>query len=161
MSKAFHSQPSSRGTDYASRSDAGFTLLELLVVIFLITLIAGLSAVFFSRNLSFDRLNATAREMSATIRYARSLAQLHGEKQIVTIDIDSKFYGLAGRGNKSIPPEVAIKIIDPLAGEIHREKYRIVLNEFGGVEGGTIVLSRDKKVISIELDPVVGTVIIK
>lgn len=136
-------------------------MLELLIVVFLIILISGIAVVFFSRNLSSNRLTATAREMSATIRHARSLAQIHGEKQIVTLDLDSKFYGIEGRGNKGIPPDVSIKVIDPLLGEIRSEKYQIVLNESGGVEGGTIVLYQDNKSISIEPDPVVGTVIIK
>lgn len=144
-----------------SRDSAGFTLLELIVVIFLISLILGLSTVFFSRALPSNRLNAAAREISATIRYARSLAQIHGEDRIVSLDLDSKSYGIEGRGTKNIPADIAIKVIDPLEGEMGSGKYRIVLNGSGGIEGGAIVLSQDQRSLRIEPDPVVGSVVIK
>ena len=84
-------------------SRAGFTLLELIIVIFLITLMVGLSAVFFANTLPSGRFNATVRELASTIRQARHLAQLNGEKQIITIDLDSRSYGIEGRGKKNLP----------------------------------------------------------
>lgn len=139
----------------------GFTLLELIIVIFLITLILGLSTVFFANTLLSSRLNATVREMSATIRHARSIAQINSETQVVSIDLDSRSYGIEGRGNKSIPSGINIKIMDPFSGEVHNGKYPIVLYAAGGIEGGTIVLSDNRRSVSIQLDPIVGAVVVK
>jgi type II secretion system protein H len=143
------------------RRQDGFTLLELIVVLFLIILIAGLAGVFFANNLSSSRLSATARELSATIRYARSLAQIRGERQTVTLDLDARVYTMTARGTRTIPAGITVKVIDPLLGEVHRDKYEIVLNDSGGVEGGTVVLSDGKRSMSIQPDPIVGTVIVK
>ncbi len=140
---------------------AGFTLLELIIVLFLITLIIGLSTIFFANTLPSSRFNATIRDMSATIKHARSLAQIHGERQIITIDLDLKKYGLEGRSAKDIPSDIHIKVIDPLSGEILKGKYQLVLNAIGGVEGGTIVLWNNKRIVSIQMDPIVGSVVIK
>ncbi|HXX57404.1 MAG TPA: prepilin-type N-terminal cleavage/methylation domain-containing protein [Thermodesulfovibrionales bacterium] len=143
------------------RKTGGFSLLELIIVIFLITLVLGLSTVFFAKTLFSSRLTATARDLSATIRYARALAQINGERQVVSIDLDSKSYGIEGKGSKSIPADVMIKVIDPLSGEVPRGKFNINVNGIGGIDGGKIVLSSGKQSLSIETDPIVGTVMIK
>lgn len=142
-------------------TDNGFILLELIIVLFLITLILGLSTVFFVHILPSNKFNATVRNISSTIRHARSLAQIYGEEQTITINLDSKKYELEGHGVKEIPSDVHIKIIDPLSGEIHEGKYQLVLYPTGGIEGGTIVLWNSKKTVSIQMDPVVGLVVIK
>ncbi len=142
-------------------SHRGFTLLELVIVLFLITLILGLSAVFFANTLPSARLNATAREMSATVRLARSLARIHGATQTMTIDLDAKDYGIEGRPSKTIPPDLTIKIIDPFTEEVTNGKYRFVFRSIGGAEGGTIVLSNSKRSVSIQMDPIIGVVVIK
>jgi len=139
----------------------GFTLLELIIVLFLTTLILGISTVFFANTLPSSRFNATAREMAATIRYAKHLASIKGENQTLTIDLDSRTYGIEGHAHKNIPSHINLEVIDPLIGEILKGKYQIAFNVSGGIEGGTIVLYTDKKSVSIQLDPVVGSVVIR
>lgn len=142
-------------------SKSGFTLLELIIVLFLMSLILGLSTIFFANTLPSNRLNATAREMSATIRYARHLALINGEKQTMIINLDSRYYGIEGIARKNIPSGITLKVIDPLLGEIRTGEYPIIFNATGAMEGGTIVLSTEKKTVTIQLDPVVGSVVIK
>lgn len=131
------------------------------MVIFLITLILGLSTVFFANTLLSSRLNGVVREMSATIRHAKSIARTNSETQVVSINLDSMSYGIAGQGDKNIPSGINIRIIDPFSGEVHSGKYSIVFHATGGIEGGTIVLSDNRRSVSIQLDPVVGSVVIK
>ncbi|HWR90597.1 MAG TPA: prepilin-type N-terminal cleavage/methylation domain-containing protein, partial [Dissulfurispiraceae bacterium] len=69
-------------------NERGFTLLELIIVMLLIAIILGIVTVFFVNTLSAGKFSATAREVAATIKHARSLARLHGEDQTITIDID-------------------------------------------------------------------------
>lgn len=143
------------------KKNSGFTLLELIIVLFLISLIMGLVGVFFANTLPSNKFNATVREIVASIRYARSLAQSSGENETITIDLDSRKYALPGRGEKPIPPEVNIKVVDPLSGDITTGRYQMLFPAFGGAEGGTIVLWDKKRVASISLDPVVGSVVVK
>lgn len=152
---------SSRIADHPSRHSGGFTLLELMIVIFLIVIILGLSSFFFINNLPSSRFNATVREMASMVRYARALAQTNGEEQIITIDLDSKKYSIEGRVEKKVPPDINIKILDPFSGEIDNGKTQILFQAIGGVDGKTIVLSNNRKSASIEMDPVVGAVVVK
>jgi prepilin-type N-terminal cleavage/methylation domain-containing protein len=141
------------------KKNSGFTLLELIIVLFLISLITGMSAAFFANSLPTHRFNATVREFVAGVRYARSLAQARGENETISIDLDSRKYTMPGRGEKTLPPHVNIKVLDPLSGEITTGRYQLLFPGFGGAEGGTIVLWDEKRVASISLDPVVGTTV--
>jgi general secretion pathway protein H len=141
--------------------DKGFTLLELIIVMFLIGLMLSLASVFFANTLPSSKFNATAREIAATIRHARTLAQLKGERQIITIDMDEHKYGIDGLGVKHLPDGVSVKVIDPRAGEIETGKYQLGFPPTGGIEGGTIILWSSKKTATIEIDPIVGSSVIK
>ena len=138
------------------RNQTGFTLLEIIIVLFLITLIMGLSTVFFSNFLPSVKFNAAGREMTATIRHARSLARMNMESKTFIIDFDNKTYGIEGQPTKHIPPESSIRIVDPFAGEITQGKYSIVFNPTGSMGVGTIFLSTRKKGLRIDMDPITG-----
>ena len=140
---------------------AGFTLLELIIVIFLIMLMTGLSSVFFANTLPSGRFTATARELAATIKQARHLAQLTGERELISIDMDSRSYRIEGRTEKTLPPGISIRVIDPFAGDIIRGKYLMTFHQTGKTEGGTIVLWNKTRTTFIQTDPVAGAIIIK
>lgn len=142
-------------------SGRGFTILELLIVLSLVSLIVGIGGVFLAGTLPSSRLNATAREISATVRHARALAQMNREAQVITLDMDVGAYGIEGRGARTLPAGLKMKVTDPFSGDIFNGKYRFVVQTTGSVNGGTIVLWNDKKTVSIRMDPVVGSVVIK
>jgi prepilin-type N-terminal cleavage/methylation domain-containing protein len=139
----------------------GFTLIELMIVLFLITIILGLSGIFFSGFLSGAKFDATAREISAVIRHARYLARTNMQSQTVIIDLDNKTYGIEGFPSKYIAPGILIKMIDPFLGEVAHGKYSIVFHPAGGMNGGTMILSRGKRTLQIEMDPITGALLMK
>jgi prepilin-type N-terminal cleavage/methylation domain-containing protein len=139
----------------------GFTLLELIIVLFLMSLILSLSLLMFANALPSNRFNATVRNISTTIKHARSLAEIHGERKIVTINLDEKKYGLEGYGMKELPSDTSVKVLDPLSGELTEGKYSLLLFPAGRFEGGTIIIWNEKKEVSIAIDPIVGTIAIE
>jgi general secretion pathway protein H len=143
------------------KNNRGFTLLEIIIVLSLITLILGLSSVYFTGFLPASRLDAAARELAGTIRQARSLARLNSERRTVMIDLDNRTYGMEGRERKAFPPDAGVSVIDPTVGKIGHGLYPIVFNPSGGIQGGTILLSRGKKVIRIDLDPITGAMLLR
>ncbi len=155
--KIFDSEPGTRNSELS----AGFTLIELTVVLFLMALVLSLSAVYFGNSLPSAKLTATGREISATIRQARSLAQLNGTSQAVLVNLDTRRYGIEGRSSRSVPPEIGIRVTDPLLGEVQGGTYRILFEATGGVEGAMIDLWNKKRMMRIVTDPIVGTVTLK
>lgn len=136
-------------------------LIELIIVLFFIILIIGLSTVFFANSLPSSKFNATVREIAANIRYAKTSAKIKGENQIFYIDLDSKQYGTDNTSPKNIPPNINVKAIDPFLGEIYKGRYQVLIYTSGGLEGGTIIVSDNKRAATIHLDPVVGSIVVK
>jgi prepilin-type N-terminal cleavage/methylation domain-containing protein len=139
----------------------GFTLLELIIVMTLVSLMFGLSTVFFANVLPSARLGAMGRELSSAIRQMELLAQNRGEDQILTINLDTRQYGPEGGVMKTFPANISVMVNDPDFGVLRYGKYPMIFRATGGVEGGTVVLGYKKKILYIQADPVVGSVMIR
>lgn len=137
----------------------GFTLLELMIVLFLAMFMVGMGVIAMMNRLPAARLDASAREISALMRQARTLARIHMVKQTLVLDLDARHYGIEGKLSLKIPEEVRLAIDDPLTGDVDRGIYRMVFSPSGGIEGGAILLTTDKRSVSIRPDPVMGFLI--
>ncbi|MCC6345857.1 MAG: prepilin-type N-terminal cleavage/methylation domain-containing protein [Nitrospirales bacterium] len=142
-------------------TEKGFTLLELLIVMFLMTLLLGIAAVSLSNSLPSSQVNATARDIASTLKHARSLALLSGEDQVLSLDLNARRYGVEGKPFRAIPADIAVMVTTPLSGEIRSGTYRIVFRPMGVADAGTIIVSNSKRTVLIEADPVVGAVRLK
>lgn len=78
------------------RASYGFTLLELLVVLFIISLTTALVAPAFNRSFGSLRLKAAARDIAALCRFARSQAITHQGVIEVVLDRQTNAYWLRG-----------------------------------------------------------------
>jgi general secretion pathway protein H len=139
----------------------GFTLLEMLISLFLITVMVGLSSVFFVSRQPSEQLKAGARDIVSSIRQARTLARVSGELKVVSIDIDQKTFGIEGRRSKPLPVDTQITITDPVNGIITRGIYRIEFYPSGLSGIADITLEGHNKKIAIHLDPVVGASVVR
>ncbi|MDA8171184.1 MAG: prepilin-type N-terminal cleavage/methylation domain-containing protein [Nitrospiraceae bacterium] len=139
----------------------GFTLLELLIVLFLISVIIAISSVSLVSVMKASRLESAARNISATLRYARALAELKGRREGVLIDLDSKSFGIENTpGQKRLGADIHMKVIGPRDEEIDSGVYRISFLPSGAVdEGGSVIIWDDKRQYEIEPDPVTGSTV--
>ena len=138
---------------------AGFTLLELIIVMALVALILGLSSVFVASNLPSARLNAVARELSATVMLARTQAENRGEAQTLTINLDTRAYSLEGNPGRVLPPNVTVKVTDPFTGDVEQGTYALRFEPYGPVPAATILLQNPTRRLIVELDPIAGAII--
>lgn len=140
----------------------GFTLLELIIVISLITVILGISTIFLAGTFSSSKLHSTVRDIVTTIKRARNIALSSGIDKTITIDLDSKVYSIDGDLQREIPHDVNIKIIDNVNGkEIDSGDYRMVFYAGGGIEGGRIMVWNEKRSYTIDIDPIIGARIVE
>ncbi len=75
---------------------AGFTLLELIVVLFILTMAVALVAPGFSRSFGQLRLKAAARDLATLCRFARTQAITHQGVLEVMLDRRTNTYWLRG-----------------------------------------------------------------
>jgi prepilin-type N-terminal cleavage/methylation domain-containing protein len=142
-------------------NDCGFTLIEIIIVLSLMLLVVGLSAVYYANSLPKFRLNATTREVTADMRKARALARIQNEQQSVFFDLDKRTFGVTSAKKHEIPEGISIRIIHPLTGEITKGSAFIIFYPTGGSEGYSIILSNERQTQTIQMDPVVGAAVVR
>ncbi len=87
-----------------STGERGFTFLELLTVLALITLLLGLVAPTFYRSWEKERLMSALRDLSAVMRLARSVAVTERARVRVFVDLEYGRYWLEGTGRQGKLP---------------------------------------------------------
>lgn len=70
----------------------GFTIIELMVVVAIIGIMAGIGFVALNQQLPHYRLNSAVRDLVSDLRWARSLAITSGEKINLLLDPSSDKY---------------------------------------------------------------------
>jgi hypothetical protein len=75
--------------------------------------------------------------------------------------MDAHRYGIDSTASKDIPPGISVKVVDPFLGDVEAGKYQFDFPPTGGTDGGTIVLWNSKKTARIEIDPIVGSAVVK
>lgn len=143
------------------KGERGFTLLELIVVLSLVSLMLGLSALHFGRALTGTRYDRTVKEIASTFRHARALAKLRGEPQTIVFDFDARTYGIRGQKSRPIYEGVSVKSSGGINGDVSEGRYRLTFYPDGTARGGTLVVFNDKKSAEISVDPVAGATVVK
>jgi len=84
-----------RGRSARSGSACGFTLLEVLVVLLLMTLLVGLVPPMLS-NRTGVQAKSDARQLAAALRYARSQAIVQQRDTDLVLNIEKRRYKITG-----------------------------------------------------------------
>ena len=82
---------------------AGYSLIEVLVVLALISVLSGLAAADFSSQLPHLRLNHAARALVSDLRWARQLAIATGQPVVLLLDPDRNRYWIEKASQPGIP----------------------------------------------------------
>lgn len=88
---------------FKARRNAGFTLVELLVVMVIIALVLGLVATSLSRSISGAESRVAARKMAAALRYTRTQAILKKQQTVFVVDTEERSYQAPGREPVKLP----------------------------------------------------------
>ncbi len=138
--------------NFAERREQGFTLLELVMVLALLTLMMGLVAPTMYGTWHREREKASLRQLMTTLRSARSLAASRHQRVRVFLDLGAGRYRLEGT-SKTGELSRSMRV-----GEAHlvwqdregRQGY-IAFYGDGSSSGGYLVLT-DKGGVSQVLD---------
>ena len=134
----------------------GFTLIEILVVMVLMALILGISVVLLANTLSGAKQKTAAREIVATLKYAKHLAAAGNKGQIVQFDLDVGSYGIKGRRTMMIPEKTKLTIYesDINADPITKGQYSISYDSVDSGHWVRISLATRDRIIQIKADPI-------
>lgn len=121
---------------------AGFTLLELLVVLAIAGLLAALVPPAFNQMLEASRYRATVRDVLASLHQARAQALVQGRPQQFVFDAAGRRFTHADAPWQAIPESVKLSMV---AGEGVAADGLLAIEFFpvGGATGGTVLLCRN------------------
>ena len=140
------------------KSQAGFTLLELLVVLTLVGLITAALPAVLSAGLPGLRLKAEARHMVDEFRNTRATALKLRKELTVTIDTEGRRYSLAP---SALPTGIALQFRDIPYAETKGPIARIRFFPDGSSTGGSVGLVQKGQQYWIAVDSLTRRVFLR
>jgi len=147
---------------------AGFTLLELLIVLAIAGILVSLIPSIISAAIPGTKLKVASREIAATLRDSRSKAVSAGKVFDVTINFDPPQYVVGGNQPHNFPDGVNVIVrnntdIDSYAASPDQYRrsddgFKIRFYPDGGSSGAIITLKQDKLAYIVTVEWLLGGV---
>ena len=152
-------QGSRRAILVRSAADMGFTLVELLVVLLIMSLLLVAVPLAFDRILPGLQVRSDARDLANTLREARSLAILGNREATVTVDVEERSYRLDGNAGQRHFSDGVVVTLETAASEVTgTDTGRIRFFPDGTSTGGLVSLDQQGHQYEIEVDWLYGRV---
>ncbi|MFZ7111147.1 MAG: GspH/FimT family protein [Desulfatiglandales bacterium] len=160
---------------------SGFTLLELIVVLLLISLITAFVVPNLAKSLGRMHAEAGVREISALLRYARSQAITRNAPYAAVFDLHADRLTVgpletpeeggdsgaapAGRDEKVYLPPEGMRFEEATAfdgGTPQAGVFKVLFFPGGGTSGGQVtMMDKEERRFSLSIDMITGSVEIK
>lgn len=140
------------------RRSAGFSLLEVLLVVALIALAGTLAVAVARGGLEGMRLRATARTLAAELRFTRAQAIATGQVQRFEIDPASLRWQAAGKHHGEVPKGLGVQFIGAREVQPSAGVGAIAFWPDGGSSGGRVRLGRGSAVWDVDVAWLTGRV---
>jgi general secretion pathway protein H len=142
-------------------SQAGFTLIELLVVLVIMSMAYTLASPMISSGVSGTELKASARQLAAGLRKARSEAIAHRREAVMTVDVEARHFQLTGESRVyRLPKSVAIQLFTAKSELVSGNAGAIRFFPDGGSTGGRITVSSHERKYDVDINWLTGQVAI-
>ena len=149
------------------RTANGFTLLELVLVLLLMGLIAGLTLPFVVSTLDRIKLQSEVRQIASAIQFTRSEAISRKTLLTFNVDINKSQYWLAipkqEEVTQSKPIDETVQIMDYQRADetLPEGTFKILFYPRGNSSGGTIRFKSiddkdEENIYAVTIDPITG-----
>lgn len=132
---------------------AGFTLIEMLVVIVLVALAAGLMATGIAHGLQASRERQAVREMVYALRQSRAQAVLDNAPSLLHFDMAGRWYGGTGQPRRSWPDTLQVRLLTA-----RRLGSAVAFYPDGSSSGGHLLVVRGDRQWRIDIGWLTGDV---
>jgi general secretion pathway protein H len=137
---------------------SGFTLIEIVAVLMVLAIVAGLAGARMSARSGSGALQATAYDLAARIRAARSRAIRGGSDQLVVIDLAKRVVSNGGGAPLGIPETITVLTDTSSAEQRSSSAAGIRFHPNGSSTGGKIRLEQGRQAFEIRVNWFTGRV---
>lgn len=145
-----------RGTSATGRRVAGFTLLELLVVMAIVTLLAAALPAALNRSLPGRRVAVTTDRLVAGVRDAQAASVLSG--QPVTLELQSRGFAFSHRAARAGSFAASTRVV--LTDTEGRPAREITVFPDGSAQGGRFEIVDGPHRRTVIVSPLTGRVFV-
>jgi general secretion pathway protein H len=139
----------------------GVSLLELLVVLALMALIAGLVIPTFGDGVPTSQLKSSARQLAAGLRVARSEAVAQKREAFLVLDLEGRRFKIDNDPREyALPPRVDLKLFTAQQDIVNEKTGAIRFFPDGGSNGGRITVAAGARKFEVDVDWLTGRVAI-
>ncbi len=138
---------------------SGFSLIEIVAVLFLIGLAVSIVTFSFSKALTSARIDAASRDMVAALRYTRGQAIVHGAQQAFDIDTTNNTYQAPGKPITRMPKEMRLALTTAEIEQTGATSGRIRFFPDGASTGGHITVFMGQRQWQINVSWLTGQVV--
>ena len=142
----------------APLAPAGFTLIEMLVVLGILALVIGLSAGLGRAPGGASKMRFAANEIAAALRLARSQAIISGRKSELSFDLAGHSWQLRAGMRHALPAGVTARLLTIRDEVVDGAVARIGFWPDGSSSGGRLTLEGEGRRITVGVDWLTGRV---
>src|SRR5687768_11675500 len=136
----------------------GFTLVEIVVVVVLMALLAGIGAMVIGAAFPGRQLRGSARDLAADLRFTRAQAIATGHEQVFELDVIGKRWKAADDRTGEIPADIDVRVITARGESPAKDVAAVRFFPDGAATGGRIVLSIDDAAWRVDVGWLTGEV---
>lgn len=142
----------------AVRPRRGFTLLEMLVVLLLISIAVTAVSMTIARSLESARVNAASRDLAAALRYTRGQAIVKGQEQVIQFNLRNWSYTVPGRPVRTLPKGMELRVRTAAEEQIDDDTWGMRFYPDGASTGGRLTIIRGPREWHINVSWLTGEV---
>lgn len=140
---------------------AGFTLLELLIVLMIMGLVAALTIPTFGSGVSNTALKGAARDVAAGLRLARGQAIAQRTEATLELDVAARSFRVPPDPRvHTLPPGIDLKLFTAQRDLVNDQVGALRFYPDGGSNGGRITLASGERKFDVDVDWLTGRIAI-
>jgi general secretion pathway protein H len=142
-------------------NESGLTLLEILIVIALMAIVAGFVIPMFGGPVTTSELRASARQLAAGLRLARSEAVSERRETFLVLDVAGKRFKVDRDAKEhALPSRIELKLFTAQNDLVNDSVGSIRFFPDGGSNGGRITVASGARKFDVDVDWLTGRIAI-